>query len=416
MFVDAGAHRLDVVADHEQQRRQPVGVLRAALTSISFPMFGVQSPCRRGGGGPTLSSTKARSRERELVVVPFVDRVDAGRRLAERLRHLRGEDVVVLGLPRGGVSVAAEVARALDASLDVIVVRKLGVPSRPELAMGAVGEDGVLVVNERVVRGVHASEVEFAEVERREGEEVQRSARRFRGERAGLLLAGRTVLVVDDGVATGSTARAACRVARAQGAARVVLAVPVCRRDVAGALGDVVDEVVCLVAPEGFSAVGQFYADFRPTSDREVVELLRRGARRAMSVPADPPPPGGPINEVDGIDGVDGVVDEEVEVVAGRAHLGGYLSVPAGARGLVVFVHGSGSSRHSPRNRYVAGVLQAAGLATLLFDLLTPREERDRATVFDIALLAGRLIGTRSPRRRSLFRGPWRPRRLGTSR
>jgi putative phosphoribosyl transferase len=165
--------------------------------------------------------------------------------------------------------------------------------------------------------------------------------------------------------------------------------VPVCRRDVAGALGDVVDEVVCLVAPEGFSAVGQFYADFRPTSDREVVELLRRGARRAMSVPADPPPPGGPINEVDG---VDGVADEEVEVVAGRAHLGGYLSVPAGARGLVVFVHGSGSSRHSPRNRYVAGVLQAAGLATLLFDLLTPGEERDRATVFDIALLAGRLI------------------------
>ena len=324
--------------------------------------------------------------------MPFVDRVDAGRRLAERLRHLRGEDVVVLGLPRGGVPVAAEVARGLDASLDVIVVRKLGVPSRPELAMGAVGEDGVLVVNERVV---HASEVEFAEVERREREEVQRSARRFRGERAGLLLAGRTALVVDDGVATGSTARAACRVARAQGAARVVLAVPVCRRDVAGALGDVVDEVVCLVAPEGFSAVGQFYADFRPTSDREVVELLRRGARRAMSVPADPPPPGGPINEVDGvdgIDGVDGVVDEEVEVVAGRAHLGGYLSVPAGARGLVVFVHGSGSSRHSPRNRYVAGVLHAAGLATLLFDLLTPREERDRATVFDIALLAGRLI------------------------
>jgi putative phosphoribosyl transferase len=206
--------------------------------------------------------------------VPFVDRVDAGRRLAERLRHLRGEDVVVLGLPRGGVPVAAEVARALDASLDVIVVRKLGVPSRPELAMGAVGEDGVLVVNERVV---HASEVEFAEVERREREEVQRSARRFRGERAGLLLAGRTALVVDDGVATGSTARAACRVARAQGAARVVLAVPVCRRDVAGALGDVVDEVVCLVAPEGFSAVGQFYADFRPTSEAEVVELLRPG-------------------------------------------------------------------------------------------------------------------------------------------
>ena len=113
----------------------------------------------------------------------FVDRVDAGRRLAERLRHLRGEDVVVLGLPRGGVPVAAEVARALGAPLDVIVVRKLGVPSRPELAMGAVGEDGVLVVNQRVVCGVPVNEAGFAEVERQERQEVARRARRFRGDR-----------------------------------------------------------------------------------------------------------------------------------------------------------------------------------------------------------------------------------------
>jgi putative phosphoribosyl transferase len=224
--------------------------------------------------------------------VRFVDRVDAGRRLAERLRHLRGEDVVVLGLPRGGVPVAAEVARALGVPLDVIVVRKLGVPSQPELAMGAVGEDGVLVVNQRVVRGVHVSEAGFAEVERRERVELARRARRFRGDRARLPLTGRTALIVDDGVATGSTARAACRIARAQGAARVVLAAPVCASDVAGALGDVVDEVVCLMTPERFPAVGLFYADFRPTSDGEVVELLRRGARQAVSAAADPSPPG----------------------------------------------------------------------------------------------------------------------------
>ena len=219
----------------------------------------------------------------------FVDRVDAGRRLAERLRHLRGEDVVVLGLPRGGVPVAAEVARALGAPLDVIVVRKLGVPSRPELAMGAVGEDGVLVVNQRVVRGVPVNEAGFAEVERQERQEVARRARRFRGDRTRLPLAGRTALIVDDGVATGSTARAACRIARAQGAARVVLAAPVCACEVADALGDVIDEAVCLMTPERFFAVGQFYADFRPTSDGEVVELLRRGAHHATSGAVDPP-------------------------------------------------------------------------------------------------------------------------------
>ena len=207
----------------------------------------------------------------------FVDRVDAGRRLAERLRHLRGTDAVVLGLPRGGVLVAAEVARALGAPLDVIVVRKLGVPSRPELAMGAVGEDGVLVVNERVVRAMPVGEVAFAGVQRRERDEVRRRARRFRGDRARLPLAGRTALVVDDGIATGSTARAACRVARAHGAARVVLAAPVCAPDVARALGDVADEMVCLMAPKRLFAVGQFYADFRPTSEAEVVELLRPG-------------------------------------------------------------------------------------------------------------------------------------------
>jgi putative phosphoribosyl transferase len=210
-------------------------------------------------------------------VVPFVDRVDAGRRLAARLRHLQGADVVVLGLPRGGVPVAAEVARALGAPLDVIIVRKLGVPSRPELAMGAVGEDGVLVVNERVVRAVPVGEVAFVGVERREREEVRRRARQFRGDRPRLPLAGRTALVVDDGIATGSTARAACRVARAHGAARVVLAAPVCAPDVVRTLGDVADEMVCLMAPERFFAVGQFYADFRPTSEAEVVELLRPG-------------------------------------------------------------------------------------------------------------------------------------------
>jgi len=212
--------------------------------------------------------------------VPFRDRVDAGRRLAERLRHLRGEDVVVLGLPRGGVPVAAEVARALDAPLDVIVVRKLGLPAQPELAMGAVGEGGTLVVNERVVRRAHVGDAEFAEVESRERAEVQRRALRWRGSRSRLSSAGLTALVVDDGIATGSTARAACGVARAHGAARVVLAAPVCSPDTARTLRAEVDEFVCLETPRLFFAVGRYYIDFRPITDDEVAAVLGRTVDR----------------------------------------------------------------------------------------------------------------------------------------
>src|SRR5665213_3424052 len=143
----------------------------------------------------------------------FTNRVDAGRRLAARLEYLRGEDLVVLGLPRGGVPVALEVAGALDAPLDVIVVRKLGVPFQPELGMGAIGEGGVRVLNAEVVRLAGVSSVELAAVEQRERTELERRARRYRGERLPVLLEGKTVVIVDDGIATGSTARAACQVA-----------------------------------------------------------------------------------------------------------------------------------------------------------------------------------------------------------
>jgi putative phosphoribosyl transferase len=238
--------------------------------------------------------------------VSFTDRVDAGRRLVDRLRHLRSEDAVVLGLPHGGVPVAAEVARVLDAPLDVIVVRKLGVPLRPELAMGAVGEGGVLVVNERVRRRVHVSEIEFAKVERRERAEVERRSLRFRGDRPRLVMEGRTALVVDDGIATGSTARAACQEVRPQGAARVVLAVPVCSPDTARVLRGEVDELVCVETSRWFFAVGQCYTDFRPTSDKEVTALLGQADRRVPTTAAAGDPRGA--DEVAGR-----VVDEEVE-------------------------------------------------------------------------------------------------------
>ncbi|MFD9233743.1 phosphoribosyltransferase family protein [[Kitasatospora] papulosa] len=299
----------------------------------------------------------------------FTDRTDAGRRLAVALRHLGRRDPVVLGLPRGGVPVAYEVAQALGAPLDVIVVRKLGVPYHPELGFGAIGEGGVRVISEEIVRRTGVGEKDLVAVERAEAAELVRRAHAYREGRPRLPLEGRAVVVVDDGVATGATARAACQVVRAQGAAYVVLAVPVASPDAAARLREDADEVVCLSAPVLFSAVGEWYRDFSQTSDEEVVALLARAS-------------------------ADAVAAEEVEVDAGGVPLSGDLVLPADAGAVVVFAHGSGSSRHSPRNRSVAAALNRAGLGTLLFDLLTPGEEVYRANVFDIGLLAGRLADT----------------------
>lgn len=213
-------------------------------------------------------------------MVLFRDRVDAGQRLTERLGHVAG-DVVVVGLPRGGVVVAAEVARTLGAPLDVVVVRKLGVPSQPELAMGAVGEDGVRVVDEQLVAAVRVSTDELRAIEERERAEVAGRAARFRDGRARLPLAGRTVVVVDDGVATGATAQAACEVVRAHGAARVVLAVPVAPRDWTVRLAGSADEFVTVDTPDRFRNVGQFYVDFAQTTDAEVVAHLAVAQRTA---------------------------------------------------------------------------------------------------------------------------------------
>ncbi|MFH8387546.1 phosphoribosyltransferase family protein [Kitasatospora sp. NPDC018058] len=316
----------------------------------------------------------------------FVDRVDAGRRLAERLGHLGGGNVIVLGLPRGGIPVAAEVAKVLHAPLDVIVVRKLGVPFQPELGMGAIGEGGVRIVNEAVMRATRTSEKDLAAVEARERVELDRRARRYRGDRPRSELAGRTAVVVDDGIATGSTALAACLIARNQGAARVVLAVPVAPPGWTRRLTDAADELVALSTPGEFYGIGQFYEDFAQTTDAEVIACLDEAAVRMAG--GRPPDPASrlPARSVSARS-----ADPEVVVNAGPVRLGGQLTAPEGAAGIVVFAHGSGSSRHSPRNRFVAGELNRAGLATLLFDLLTEEEAFDRANVFDTALLARRL-------------------------
>ena len=322
----------------------------------------------------------------------FGDRADAGRRLAGRLEHLRGGPLVVLGLPRGGVPVAAEVARALGAPLDVIVVRKLGVPFQPELGMGAVGEDGVKVINPRVVAAAEVTAAELAAVEARERAEVARRALRYRDGRPRVPLRGMAAVIVDDGIATGSTARAACQIARALGAARVVLATPVAPPRWQDRIGHDADETVAVITPAPFYAIGQFYADFSQTSDDEVVACLEQAAA-ARPVPA-PRPAADPVSASDPPSAdprPHQQVEAEVEVAAGAVRLPGVLTMPVGATGVVVFAHGSGSSRHSSRNRYVASILNESGLGTLLFDLLTADEEPDRSKVFDVGLLARRL-------------------------
>ena len=205
-----------------------------------------------------------------------MNRSHAGRRLARLLDHLRDEPCVVLGLPRGGVPVGFEVARSLSAPLEVLLVRKLGVPFQPELAMGAIGEGGVRILDgDRVGRlGIGAGQVE--RVERAEREEIARQAELFRRGRPATDLRGKTAVIVDDGIATGSTALAACPIARRLGAERIVMATPVAPRDAQALFREAADEFVAASTPRRFAAIGLFYADFRPTPDREVIELLEQ--------------------------------------------------------------------------------------------------------------------------------------------
>lgn len=308
-------------------------------------------------------------------VAAFHDRFDAGRRLGKRLAGLRGQHVVVLGLPRGGVPVAFEVARALDAPLDVIVVRKLGVPFQPEVAMGAIGEGNVRVLDPRTISVARVSQEDLRQVEQQERAVLESRVARLRKGRHPVDLTGRTVVIVDDGIATGSTARVACQVARQLGAAKVFLAVPVAPARAVVELKEP-DDVVCLLSPQDFKAVGYYYHDFSPTDDREVVQLLDAAASAAHHT---------------GGGGADGSLQEDLEIPVAGVALRANLHLPPRCDGTVLFAHGSGSSRHSPRNRFVASVLHGAGLGTLLLDLLTPEEEVNRANVFDIGLLAQRL-------------------------
>ena len=222
--------------------------------------------------------------ERTRTAGGYVGRDDGGRQLADQLAAYAGRtDVTVLGLPRGGVVTAAAVAERLDAPLDVFCVRKLGVPWHPELAMGAVASGGVRVLNDDVVRQLRIGAGEIAQVVADEMAELNRREVLYRGNRPPLPLRGRVAILVDDGLATGATARAAALAIRRLGPSRVVLGVPVAPPQALPELAEVTDEIVCPLTPNSFEAVGRWYEDFRPTTDDEVRALLERFSTRRAS-------------------------------------------------------------------------------------------------------------------------------------
>jgi len=211
---------------------------------------------------------------------PYHDRIHAGRVLAERLVAYRGKNVLVLGIPRGGVPVAAEVARGLGADLDVIVARKLGAPGQPELAIGAVTSNGGEFLNEGILRAIGASGEYLERARQEQTAEARRRELRFRGGRPAQRIQDRVVILVDDGLATGATMRAAIRSVRKQRPARLVVAVPVGSEEAYAALQEEADEVICASVPEHFAAVGYFYQNFEPTEDADVESILREFSKR----------------------------------------------------------------------------------------------------------------------------------------
>ncbi len=307
-------------------------------------------------------------------VIPFADRTDAGRRLASELAKRTIENPAVYALPRGGVPVAVEVAEALGAPLDLVLVRKIGAPANPEVALAAVveGEPPQMVLNEEVMRRSGATQAYLEQERDRQIREMLRRRERYLGARSRVNPAGHTAIVVDDGLATGATMKAAITALRRQGAKRVIAAIPVAPASEIPALQQIADEVVCLAPQVHFRGVGGAYLDFHQLSDEETIGHLRRAWTQADELDGSP------------------ILRRTVKIPPHG--LIGDLVVPPDPRGIVLFAHGSGSSRLSPRNRAVAARLSELGFATLLLDLLTEDEAADRRNVFDIPLLAERLL------------------------
>lgn len=313
----------------------------------------------------------------EQMALTFADRADAGRQLAALLRVMELDHPLIYALPRGGVPVAVEIAKTLHAPLDLLLVRKIGAPHNPELALGAIveGATSEVVVNEGVRQMTGASDAFLDAAVTKQKDELERRRMRYLGDRPRPSATGRTVVVVDDGLATGATMKAALIGVKRSNPRRIVVALPVASEQALDEIYDQADDIICLHPATGFRGVGEFYRDFHQLSDDETVFLFNQvqsGAQLGPHGTASPP------------------YKRQVEIPP--VGLQGDLTVPSDPRGIVLFAHGSGSSRHSPRNTYVAEQLNAEGFATLLFDLLTPHEGQDRHNVFNIPLLADRVV------------------------
>jgi predicted phosphoribosyltransferase/predicted alpha/beta-hydrolase family hydrolase len=298
--------------------------------------------------------------------MPFEDGRQAGRALSRALADYADLHPVVVGLPRGGVPLAFQVAGAFCAPMDVLVVSKLRAPRRPGFALGAIAEDGTCVVNEPLVRILGVSDEELSHVKGRARDELAEVVLRVRGRHPVVPVEGRTVILVDDGLLTGASAATAARVLKRRGAIRVILAAPQATQDGCDTVRPEVDDLVLLGPPCGAETV-EWRSVERETTDDDIVELLALSREAGAGS------------------------TRRVEIRTAEVSLPGELSFPASPIGVVLFAHGSGSSRLSPRNAHIARRLNIAGFVTLLFDLLSPSEGADRSRVFDIPLLAERL-------------------------
>ena len=309
-----------------------------------------------------------------MVALPFRDREEAARQLLGALERFRDERPLVLAIPRGAVHMGRIIADGLDGELDVVLVRKIGAPGNPELAIGAVDEQGAVMLNDNAA-WLGTDNVYVQHEAKRQLALIRERRERYRHGKPAVSVRDRCVIVVDDGLATGATMIAALKAARAQDPSRLICAVPVAAHESLAEVAELADEVVCLATPAPFFAVGQYYSDFSSVSDEEVAQVLATPAVGRSSAPSASVP----------------VEEREVRIPAGSVVLEGDLRSPPSPRALVIFAHGSGSSRHSVRNRQVASALQQRGFSTLLFDLLTEQEDRDPQARFDIPLLAQRL-------------------------